>query len=146
MGSICWRWWVKLMSNLVKLIDFPSLGDNRGALVALEANKTVPFDIKRVYYIFDTKDGVARGFHAHKALKQVAVCVTGSCRISLDNGNQKQEVLLDSPTKGLVIEHLVWHEMHDFTPDCVLLVLASEHYDEADYIRDYDEFINMVKK
>lgn len=132
------------MSNLVKLIDFPPLGDDRGSLVALEANKTVPFDIKRVYYIFGTKQGVARGFHAHKALKQVAVCVTGSCRMVLDNGYQKEEVLLDSPMKGLVIEGMVWREMHDFSPDCVLLVLASEHYDEADYIRDYDDFLKVV--
>lgn len=132
------------MSNLVKLIDFPPLGDDRGSLVALEANKTVPFDIKRVYYIFGTKPGVARGFHAHKALKQVAVCVTGSCRMLLDNGREKEELLLDSPTKGLVIEDLVWREMHDFTPDCVLLVLASEHYDEADYIRNYDDFLKVV--
>lgn len=132
------------MSNLVKLIDLPPLGDDRGSLVAVEANKTVPFDIKRVYYIFGTKPGVARGFHAHKALKQVAVCVTGSCRMLLDNGREKEELLLDSPTKGLVIEDLVWREMHDFTPDCVLLVLASEHYDEADYIRNYDDFLEVV--
>lgn len=128
------------MSDLVKLIDFPSLGDDRGDLVALEANKTVPFDIKRVYYIFGTRADVARGFHAHKALKQVAVCITGSCRMVLDNGYHKEEVVLDSAVKGLVIEGLVWREMHDFSPDCVLLVLASEHYDEADYIRDYQEF------
>ncbi|MDR8015712.1 sugar 3,4-ketoisomerase [Ectopseudomonas guguanensis] len=133
------------MSNLVKLIDFPPLGDDRGSLVALEANKTVPFDIKRVYYIFGTKPGVARGFHAHKALKQVAVCVTGSCRMLLDNGQNKEEILLDSPTKGLLIEGLVWREMYEFTPDCVLLVLASEHYDEADYIRDYEDFLKVVK-
>lgn len=132
------------MSNLVKLIDFPSLGDNRGGLVALEGNKTVPFDIKRVYYIFGTKSGVARGFHAHKALKQVAICVSGSCRMLLDNGQQKEEVLLDSPEKGVVIEKLVWREMHDFTPDCVLLVLANEYYDEADYIRDYQRFRELV--
>ena len=132
------------MSNLVKLIDFPPLGDDRGSLVAVEANKTVPFDIKRVYFIYGTKQGVARGFHAHKALKQVAVCVTGSCRMLLDNGQDKEEVLLDSPTKGLVIEDFVWREMHDFTSDCVLMVLASEHYDEADYIRNYDDFIKAV--
>jgi len=132
------------MSNLVKLIDFPPLGDDRGSLVALEANKTVPFDIKRVYYIFGTRPGVARGFHAHKALRQVAVCVTGSCRMLLDNGQYKEEVLLDSPTKGLLIEDLVWREMHDFTSDCVLLVLASEHYDEADYIRDYEHFLKVI--
>ena len=133
------------MSNLVKLINFPPLGDHRGSLVALEANKIVPFDIKRVYYIFGTGSGVARGFHAHKALKQVAVCVAGSCRMLLDDGQKKEDVLLDSPMKGLLIEDLVWREMHDFTPDCVLLVLASEHYDEADYLRDYDDFVKVVK-
>ncbi|MGY2461621.1 sugar 3,4-ketoisomerase [Vreelandella sulfidaeris] len=133
------------MSGLVKLIDLLSLGDDRGSLVALEANKTVPFDIKRVYYIFGTKAEVARGFHAHKALKQVAVCVTGSCRMVLDNGKHKETVWLDSPTKGLVIEDLVWREMHDFSPDCVLLVLASEHYDEDDYIRDYGDFLRMAE-
>lgn len=132
------------MGSLLKFIDFPSLGDERGSLVALEANKTVPFVIKRVYYIFGTKQGVARGFHAHKALKQVAVCVTGSCRMMLDDGHQKEEILLDSPMKGLVIEGMVWREMHDFTPDCVLLVLASEHYDEADYVRDYEDFLKAV--
>ncbi|WP_041543215.1 FdtA/QdtA family cupin domain-containing protein [Oceanimonas sp. GK1] len=131
--------------DLVQFIDFPPLGDGRGSLVALEALKTVPFDIKRVYYIFGTKAGVSRGFHAHKNLKQVALCVTGSCRMVLDNGHERKEVLLDSPTRGLLIEDLVWREMHDFSPDCVLLVLASEHYDEVDYIRNYDEFIRLVK-
>lgn len=128
----------------MKLIDFPQLGDDRGSLVALEANKTIPFDIKRVYYIFATETGVARGFHAHKALKQVAVCVTGTCRMLLDNGCNKEEVLLDSPTKGLMIEGLVWREMHDFSSDCVLLVLASELYDECDYIRNYDDFLELI--
>ena len=130
--------------SLVQYVEFPPLGDDRGSLVALEALKTVPFDIKRVYYIFDTKAGVSRGFHAHKNLKQVAVCVTGSCRMVLDNGQERKEVLLDSPTRGLLIEDLVWREMHDFSPDCVLLVLASEHYDETDYIRDYEDFIKEV--
>lgn len=132
------------MSSLLKLIEFPPLGDERGSLVALESNKTVPFDIKRVYYIFGTQPSVARGFHAHKSLKQVAVCVTGSCRMVLDDGQRKEEILLDSPTKGLLIENLVWREMHDFTPDCVLLVLASELFDESDYIRNYEEFIKVI--
>ena len=132
--------------SLIKLIDFPPLGDERGSLVALESNKAVPFDIKRVYYLFGTKEGVSRGFHAHKALKQVAVCVTGKCKMLLDDGEEKAEVWLDSSTKGIVIESMVWHEMHDFSKDCVLLVLASEYYDEADYIRDYDDFIKMVSE
>lgn len=130
--------------SLIKWIDFPALGDERGSLVALEAEKSVPFAIKRVYYIFGTKAGVSRGFHAHKKLQQVAICITGSCRMILDDGQQRGEVLLNSPNKGLVIGDLVWREMHDFSKDCVLLVLASEHYDESDYIRNFDDFIDQV--
>lgn len=130
--------------NLLQFVNFPPLGDKRGSLVALEANKTVPFDIKRVYYIFGTQKDVSRGFHAHKNLKQVAVCVTGKCRMVVDNGVERIETWLDSPTKGLLINDLTWREMHEFSDDCVLLVLASEHYDESDYIRDYDEFLKGI--
>lgn len=129
---------------LIKWFELSVRGDERGSLVALESELTVPFEIKRVYYIFGTQQGVSRGFHAHKNLKQVAVCVTGKCRFVLDDGQTRQEAWLDSPTKGLLIEDLVWREMHDFSEDCVLLVLASEHYDESDYIRDYDEFLKVV--
>jgi len=128
----------------IKLIDFQILGDDRGSLVALEENKEIPFHVKRVYYVFGTKNGVRRGFHAHKALQQVAVCVSGSCSFLLDDGKEKKSVLLDTPNKGLFIEDMVWREMYDFSKDCVLLVLASELYDESDYIRDYDEFIRVV--
>ncbi len=130
--------------SLIKTVDFPPLGDERGSLVALEAHKTVPFDVKRVYYIFGTKSGVSRGFHAHRSLQQVSVCVTGKCKMVLDDGQRREEVWLDSPTKGLLIGDLVWREMHDFSPDCVLLVLASDFYNEADYIRSYDEFKRIV--
>ncbi len=132
------------MTGLVEWVDFPPLGDERGSLVALEGQKTVPFAIRRVYYLFGTKEGVSRGFHAHRNLLQVAVCVTGSCRMVLDDGRSREEAMLDSPTRGLFIRNMVWREMHDFTPDCVLLVLASEHYDEADYIRNYDLFLEAV--
>lgn len=130
--------------SLIQWAHFPPLGDDRGSLVALEAEKTVPFEIKRVYYIFGTQQGVARGFHAHHNLKQVAVCVTGKCRMVLDDGVTREEAWLDSPIKGMPIDPMVWHEMHDFSEDCVLLVLASEHYDEADYIRDYEEFLRCL--
>lgn len=132
--------------TLAKLIDLKSLGDERGGLVALENNKDIPFEVKRVYYIFDTKDNIARGFHAHKELKQLAVCVSGSCSMFLDDGQKKKSVFLDSPTKGVFIDKMIWREMHDFSSDCVLLVLASEHYDESDYIRNYNEFIRFVGK
>ncbi|WP_419239831.1 sugar 3,4-ketoisomerase [Photobacterium leiognathi] len=127
--------------SLINLIEFSRLGDDRGALVSLEQNKNIPFDIKRVYYIFDTKKGVARGFHAHKDLQQIAICVKGSCRFILDNGVQRESVLLDKPNKGLLINSIIWREMHDFSEDCVLMVLASHQYDESDYIRNYDEFM-----
>jgi dTDP-4-dehydrorhamnose 3,5-epimerase-like enzyme len=132
--------------SLIQFVEFLPLGDERGSLVALEGNSTVPFDIIRVYYIFGTQPGVARGFHAHENLKQVAVCVTGKCRMVLDNGKERSEVWLDSPTKGLLIDDLIWREMHDFSENCVLLVLASEHYDEGDYIRNYQEFLEVVKQ
>ena len=131
--------------SLIQWIHFPPLGDERGSLVALETGKTVPFDIKRVYYIFATQKDVARGFHAHKDLKQIVVCVTGKCRMILDDSKVRQEIWLDSPTKGLLISDLVWREMHDFSEDCVLLVLASEHYDESDYIRHYEDFIKIAR-
>lgn len=127
--------------SLVKIIEVPPLGDDRGSLISIEAEITIPFNIKRVYYIFSTKPDVSRGFHAHKNLKQLAVCVSGSCRFILDNGTCRESVVLDSPSKGLIIEDMTWREMHDFSDNCVLLVLASEHYDESDYIRDYQTFL-----
>jgi len=133
------------MSELVKWIDFPPLGDHRGSLVAVESDQTIPFDIKRVYYVFNTIEGVTRGMHAHLALKQVMLCVTGSCKILLDDGFSRESVTLDSPTKGLLIESFVWREMSEFSPDCVLLVIASEHYEESDYIRDYNKFKKLIK-
>jgi dTDP-4-dehydrorhamnose 3,5-epimerase-like enzyme len=132
--------------TLLNWIDFQSLGDERGGLVALElgVGKPVPFDIKRVYYIHRTEPGVSRGFHAHRNLKQVAICVAGKCRIVLDDGNVREEAWLDSPLRGLLIGNLIWRELHDFSPDCVVLVLASEHYDEADYIRSYPDFLKLT--
>ncbi|MFM4994980.1 sugar 3,4-ketoisomerase [Aeromonas sanarellii] len=131
--------------GLVKLIEFPMLGDARGSLLSLESNNNIPFDIKRVYYIFNTVKGVSRGFHAHKALKQVAVAVSGSCRFVLDDGVDKAEVILDVPTRGLLIESFMWREMHDFSDDCVLMVLADQLYDESDYIRKYEDFLRLAR-
>ena len=128
----------------IEIIDFEIKGDERGTLIALEGNKNIPFDIKRVYYIFGTKEGVRRGFHAHKKLNQVLVCVAGSCKILLDDGKSKQDISLDNPNKGLLIESMIWREMFDFSPDCVLMVLANEVYDESDYFRDYEEFLGVL--
>ena len=128
----------------IRKYTFPPHGDDRGQLVAIEEMKDLPFDIKRVYYIYDTLTDVVRGHHAHKCLKQVLLCVHGSCKIHLDNGHETAEVLLDKPNEGLYIENDMWREMYDFTPDAVLLVLASEYYDESDYIRNYDEFRKFI--
>lgn len=131
--------------SLVKLIDLPNLGDERGGLVAIESNQSIPFKVKRLYYIFSTLNK-ARGFHAHIALKQIAICIKGSCRFILDNGCIKDEIILNSPLKGLYIESLIWREIYDFSEDCVLLVLANNHYDENDYIRNYQNFLKEVNK
>lgn len=130
--------------SLIKWVDFQILGDERGSLVALETDRAVPFEIKRVYYIYRTGENVSRGFHAHRNLKQVAICVAGRCRMVIDNGYVREDTWLDCPTKGLLIESMVWREMHDFSPDCVLLVLASEHFDESDYIRNYETFLEAA--
>jgi len=124
----------------IKFFDFNVRGDDRGSLVVVEGVKDIPFEIKRVYYILETKMEVRRGAHAHKKLEQIAVCVAGSCKFYLDNGYDTVEILLDSPSRGLLIGKMIWHEMYDFSPDCVLMLLASDYYDEADYIRNYSEF------
>lgn len=126
--------------------EFLEHGDERGQLIALEENKEIPFKVQRVYYIYGTVKGVRRGFHAHKNLEQILICVNGSCKIHLDNGFETEEVILDKPSIGLYVANDMWREMYDFSRDAVLLVLASKLYDEADYIRDYNEFLKMVKE
>lgn len=130
--------------KLVNEITIPLIGDDRGGLCVLEAFKQVPFVIQRVYYLVGTRADIARGFHAHRNLSQVAVAVSGKCRMVLDDGQTREELWLDSPTKGILIESMIWREMHDFSPDCVLLVLANAPYDETDYIRNYDDFLKAV--
>lgn len=123
---------------------FQQHGDNRGMLVALEEYNDIPFEIKRVYYMYDTKEGVHRGFHAHRDLEQIMICIHGSCKIKLDNGREKKIVSLERPYEGLYVPGNIWREMYDFSSDAVLMVLASKIYDESDYIRDYDEFLRAV--
>ena len=125
--------------------DFEEHGDERGILISLEENKNIPFDIKRCYYMYNTQPGVSRGHHAHKSLEQVLVCVSGECKILLDDGKTRETVVLDRPNKGLYLSHLIWREMFDFSEDAVLMVLASQLYDESDYIRSYDEFLQYVQ-
>lgn len=126
------------------LIDLKAICDSRGSLVVLENGNNLPFELKRVYYIFGNDNSVERGFHAHKELQQIAVALSGSCVMMLDDGEQKVEFLLNNPTKAVFIDKMIWREMKDFSPDCVLLVAASMKYNESDYIRDYDEFLKNI--
>ena len=130
----------------VKMVTLKKHGDDRGLLVAAEGGTEIPFDIKRVYYITNVSDNKRRGFYAHKALRQVMFCISGSCKVMLDDGSEKTDVLLDSPNEGLIIEPKIWHEMFDFSEGAVILVLASGHYDESDYMRNYDVFIDYLKE
>ena len=123
---------------------FQQHGDDRGMLVALEEFKDIPFEIKRVYYMYDTKEGVHRGFHAHKNLQQILICIHGSCKVLLDNGSERKIVSLEKPYEGLYVSNNMWREMYDFSPHAVLMVLASEIYKEEDYIRDYDSFLKFI--
>lgn len=128
--------------QIVKYV-FQQHGDERGQLVALEEHKDIPFEIKRVYYMYDTGEGVSRGHHAHKSLEQILICIHGSCKILLDNGEEKKIVSLEKPYEGLYIKNNIWREMYDFSPDAVLMVLASDYYKEEDYIRNYEEFLKF---
>ena len=116
-------------------------GDERGSLVVAEAGRECPFPVARVYWVFGTREGVRRGFHAHKRTRQMAVCVAGACSFLMDDGTRREIIRMESPEQALMIEPGVWHEMFDFTGDCVLLVLADAPYEEADYLRDYDQFL-----
>ena len=130
----------------IEIIAFPEYGDERGTLVVLEQHKEVPFDIKRIYYMFGTQKEIRRGYHAHKKTRQLAIPVKGQCKILLDDGYETTEVLLNEPGRGVMIEPMVWHEMFDYSEDCVLLVLADDFYDESDYIRNYDVFVTETKR
>ena len=129
----------------MRIIKFQTHGDEKGTLVAVEECKDIPFQIKRVYYMYNTGRDVSRGCHAHKSLQQVLICVHGSCKVRLDDGNERKVVSLDQPDKGLYISNAIWREMFDFSPDAVLMVLASEPYRELDYIRDYAEFLKYAE-
>jgi dTDP-4-dehydrorhamnose 3,5-epimerase-like enzyme len=132
-------------AGLVRWVELKVMGDHQGSLVALEATRQVPFLIARVYYVFGTRPGASRGFHAHRTLSQLCVAVAGSCRMVLDDGRTRAEARLDRPDRGLLIGPGLWREMHGFSPDCVLLVLADAPFDEADYIREYGAFLRSVR-
>ena len=129
-----------------KLLDFEIFIDNRGSLVSVETGKNISFDIKRVYYIFNLKNEFERGFHAHLNSKQAVIPLKGSCNFILDDGIKRISLKLDKPNKALFIEGGIWREMKNFSSDCILLVLSNMLYDPNDYIRDYKEFLRLIKQ
>jgi len=128
----------------IKLIDLPKITDPRGNLTVAEGLDVVPFDIKRAYWVYDVPGGESRGGHAHKRLRQLVIALSGSFTVTLDNGYERCTVLLNHPWQGLVIETNTWRTLDDFSSGAVCLVLASEHFEENDYIYDYDDFLKYV--
>lgn len=125
----------------VKHLSFPQLGDERGHLVVVEGEQDIPFDIKRVFYIYGSDSNVIRGQHANKETEFVLINVSGKSKVRVDDGLGNERVFnLDKPHEGIYIPRMVWKDMYDFSPDSVLLVLASEHYDANEYIRDFEEY------
>lgn len=132
--------------NDCRLIDLRKICDYRGNLTPIEGGIDIPFDIKRVYYLYDVPGGESRGGHAHKALRQLIVAVSGSFSVTLDDGKDKQTFVLNRPYQGLLVVPGIWRTLDDFSSGAVCLVLASEMYEESDYIRDYNEFIKYKNK
>lgn len=118
----------------------------RGNLSVVQHHKDIPFDIKRIYYLYDVPGGESRGSHAHKELWQFMIAMSGSFRVTLDDGNDKKSFYLNRPYKGLLIKPGMWRDLDDFSSGAVCAVLASEDYDESDYIRDYNDFLVFRKQ
>lgn len=127
-----------------KIIDIPKINNTRGNIGVIE-NDTIPFDVKRVYYLFDVPSGAKRGGHAHKKLKQVILAISGSFDVVLKDGKSKEIVTLNRPDKGLLIENNIWRELENFSSGSVCLVLASEEFSENDYIRSYKDYLSFIK-
>ena len=132
------------MISGVSRITFPTVHDARGNLSFIENGTHIPYDIKRVYYLYDVPSGSERGGHAHHELKQVLISLSGSFEVHLDNGVEKETVLLNKPNEGLLIDTMVWRTIDNFSSGSVCLVLASDIYCEEEYIREYDDFLQEV--
>lgn len=136
---------MRLKNNLVKFVELPQILDDC-VLVFAQTPEHVPFKIKRVYFIGKAHPKFPRGLHAHKKNKQIIFCISGSVKLILDNGRKKEEVILNKPNLGIFLDQMVWHRMQDFKDNTILLVLASDKFNPADYIRSYDEFKKRVSK
>lgn len=131
-------------STIIEIIDIPKINNSKGNIGVVE-NDTIPFDVKRVYYLFDVPSGAKRGGHAHKKLKQVLIAISGSFDVVLKDGKSKEIITLNRPDKGLLIENNIWRELENFSSGSVCLVLASEEFSEADYIRNYKDYLSFIK-
>ncbi len=132
------------MNELGRIIQLPKIVDPRGNLTVAEELKNVPFDIKRAYWVYDVPGGESRGGHAHKRLRQLIVALSGSFHVTLDNGHERKTYLLNHPWEGLYVETGIWRTLDDFSSGAVCMVLASEPYDEDDYIYEYDDFQKYI--
>jgi len=128
------------------IVDLPKINDPRGNLTFVESSRNIPFDIQRVYYLYDVPEGAERGGHAHKELHQLIIAVAGSFDIHLDDAQSKKTIHLDSSHKGLYVCPMIWREINSFSSGAVCMVLASEYYDELDYYRDYTLFVNDAQR
>lgn len=135
----------KIAMDGVRYIKLPVITDPRGDLTFLEGQRHIPFDIARVYYLYNVPVNSERGGHAHRDLQQVIFALSGSFRIRFDNGRSKQDITLRDPRRGVYVDRLVWREMDLFSQGAVCMVIASHPYDESDYYRDYDEFIAVAR-
>lgn len=133
------------VQDICRIYDFKDLGDERGNLVVVEGEQTIPFEIKRVFYIYGSDATVKRGQHANRDSEFVLINVSGTSKVRIDNGYEEAVIELDKPKMGLYIPKMVWKDMYDFSEDSVLLVLASTHYDDSEYIRDYTEYQRMIR-
>ncbi len=129
-----------------KILEFNEMGDERGNLVVIEGNKDIPFEIKRIFYMYGTDATMIRGSHANRKSEFVLVNVAGKTKIKVDDGFSTAVIELNKPRMGIYIPKMVWKDMYDFSEDSVLLVLSNEYYDSNEYIRDYDEYIKEIKK
>lgn len=129
-----------------KLLNFPQLGDERGHLVVVEGNKDIPFDIKRIFYIYGSDKDVVRGQHANKLSEFVLINISGRCNVFVDDGENQETVILDKPYQGIYLNKMVWKNMLNFSKDTILLVLSNEYYNSEEYIRDYEEFKKIIRE
>lgn len=132
--------------ELCRVIDLPKISDPRGNLTFIEGGRQIPFDIQRVYYLYDVPGGAERGGHAHKGLTQLIVAMSGSFDVVLDDGSRRQRFHLNRSYQGLLVCPMIWRELDNFSSGSVCMVLASNLYDEEDYYRNYDDFIHAVKQ